>query len=103
MIRLIVKCLERIDKGQCDPLPCLFPLYHFFKCHPPENLHEKLPSIKELEYTFRTLKTFSDQLLVIDLKSSKSFLEFIHNCNPRGSVFVQYVSNFLEKVLENIN
>ncbi len=49
-------------------LPLLQLIFIFFKNHPPEDLDENLPCIKELEFIFKNVKRLSDLVFESDLK-----------------------------------
>lgn len=55
MLRLNMKCIERLvtQADDINTFPILVEILKFFKFHPPENLVEGLPSIKELELYFK--------------------------------------------------
>ncbi|CAD8196337.1 unnamed protein product [Paramecium octaurelia] len=98
MLRLNLKCIERLIQN-CEKLNVfgiLIEILKFFKCHPPENLIEGLPSIKELELYFRQMKQITDSLLNINFKEGKEFLDFVYRQNSK-SIFLDYVKSVIEK------
>ncbi|CAD8155605.1 unnamed protein product [Paramecium pentaurelia] len=98
MLRLNLKCIERLiqNSEKLHVFGILIEILKFFKCHPPENLIEGLPSIKELELYFRQLKQITDSLLNINFKEGKEFLDFVYRKNNK-SIFLDYVKSVIEK------
>ncbi|CAD8205048.1 unnamed protein product [Paramecium octaurelia] len=98
MLRLNLKCIERLiqNSEKLHVFGILIEILKFFKCHPPENLIEGLPSIKELELYFRQLKQITDSLLTNNLQEGKEFLEFVYRKNNK-SIFLDYVKSVIEK------
>ena len=81
-------------------------MFKFFKNHPPENLSviffiktkkDKLPSLSELDYLFRSLRTFSDEVINYQYEKSNDFFEFMKGKHS-SEVFVKYVGRLIVKI-----
>ncbi|EAR85442.2 hypothetical protein TTHERM_00441910 (macronuclear) [Tetrahymena thermophila SB210] len=106
LYRLILKCLEKLlgcydDKKELRVFEVLTEIYKFFKCHPPENLNEQLPCLKDLEFIFRSLKTLSDQMVSANHEMASEFVEFIMS-KHRKSVYLDYLQSLVYKINESI-
>ncbi|KAL4461891.1 hypothetical protein ABPG72_003911 [Tetrahymena utriculariae] len=106
LYRLILKCLEKLlacydDKKELRVFEVLTEIYKFFKCHPPENLNEQLPCLKDLEFIFRSLKTLSDQMVSANHEMACEFVEFIIS-KHRKSVYLDYLQSLVQKINESI-
>lgn len=103
MIRLVTRSMlkiiefSKLKKFEIKAFELLLEMFKFFKNHPPENLSDKLPSLSELDYLFRSLRTFSDEVINYQYEKSNDFFEFMKGKHS-SEVFVKYVGRLIVKI-----
>ena len=56
-----------------------------------------MPSLTELDYLFRTLRSFSDEIIGIQYEKSIDFFNFMRSKHGH-EVFVKYVGRMIDKI-----
>lgn len=77
-------------------------MFKFFSHHPPEKLNDNLPSLSEFDYLFRSLRSFSDEIINVNFEKSNDFFDFMKTKHS-NEVFVKYVGRMIEKIKSSRN
>lgn len=102
MLRLTLKCLDRmvgmVEGDEVDVFTLLLEMHKFFKFHPAEGLVEGLPSLKELQFYFKQMKSITDRMILWSPARALEFVQYIR-IGDNQSIFLDYLKSSVAKLL----